>query len=428
MTLAMTVHALAERSVPPDSRFAALRTRNYRIYMAGQSFAMAGTWMQSVAQDWLILSLTHSPVAVAFTMTLQFLPMLLLGAYGGLIADRYPRRRLLLITQTANAGLAGLLAVLTLAAVVRPADVFALAFLGGIVFAVDGPARQVLVAEVVPPERLQGAISINAAVFHTTRLAGPALAGELIGTVGTGWVFAITSLCFLGPSVGLLRLRPDQLRSGSPAVREPRALRSAAWYVLQRPRLLWTIVLVGTVGTFGLNFPIVLTVMAQTTFHGDASTYGLFSTALAAGSVSGALLGGTRRIGGLRQIAAAAAAFGIAQCANALAPTLPIMLALLVLLGAANLAFQAIANSSVQLWVDPAYRGRVMGLYLLVFVGGTPIGAPIIGAVTAEFGPRVAMIICGLVPAVVAGGLLLRLRAGSSRAAPPAQACSAPGC
>jgi MFS family permease len=387
------------------SRFAALKSRGYRIYLTGQSLANTGTWMQAIAQDWLVLHLTHSAFAVGLMMTLQFLPMMAFGVFGGQLADRYSRRRLLLFTQTANAAATGLLAALTAFGVVRPVHLYAFALLSGFILAVDAPTRQAFLTDVVPAELLRGAVSLNAAVFQTTRLVGPALAGLLMSSAGTAWVFAVNALCYAGPTVGLLRLGPGDLNPARPAVAEPAALRVAVRYIVDRPYLMRTIVLVGIVGTFGLNFPIVLTAMAAETFGGDAGTYALFNVTLAVGSVAGALLAAARRHTRLRLIVVAAAAFGVSQVAAAVAPGIILFLGLLLVMGLANLAFQAMANASVQLWSDPQLRGRIMGMYMLVFIGGTPIGAPIIGAITSHFGPRVGMSVCGAVPAVAAAAL-----------------------
>ena len=382
--------------------FAALGSRGYRIYLGGQSLANTGAWMQSVAQDWLIFGLTRSSAAVGVTMALQFLPMLLLGLHTGAVADRLPKRRILLTTQTLNAAAAGALAVITITGAARPADVYGFAFGSGVIFAFDAPARQAFVAEVASAGRLRAAIALNAAVFQATRLIGPAVASLLIVSVGTGWVFAVNAACYLGPTIGLLRLRPSDLAPAPAASREPGALRTAARYVRRRPDVAWTIFLVGMLGTFGLNFPIVLTAMAKTAFHGDASTYGLFNIVLAIGSAAGALRAAAGAQPRPRVIAASAAVFGLSQAAAALAPDLAVFLPLLATMGFVNLAFQAMANASVQLAVDPELRGRVMGLYMLVFIGGTPIGAPIVGALTSQFGPRAGMAVCGVVPALAA--------------------------
>jgi MFS family permease len=394
-----------------------LKSRNYRTYLIGQSLANTGAWMQSIAVDWLVLHLTHSAFAVGLVMTLQFLPTLLFGVYGGQLADRYPRRRILLLTQTGNAVLTGLLATLTATGVVRSVHLYAFALLGGLVLAIDAPARQAFVTDVVPSGMLRSAVSLNAAVFQTTRLVGPAVAGVLMSTVGTGWVFALNTLCFGGPTIALLRLR---LNPTSPVVTEPRALRTAARYVAHRPHIVRTIVLVGIVGTFGLNFPIVLTAMATQTFDGGAGTYAVFNIMLAIGSVTGALLAATRSHTRLRLIVLAGAAFGLSQLVTAVAPGLALFLVLLVLLGLTNLGFQAMANASVQLWSDPHLRGRVMGFYMLVFTGGTPIGAPIIAAITSHWGPRLGMAMCGAIPAAAAVALAAPHAMRRLSASPPA--------
>jgi MFS family permease len=392
----------AEVIRPPRGAFAALTARGYRIYLAGQSLANIGTWMQSIAQDWLVLDLTHSSTAVGVTMALQFLPMLALGAYTGVVADRLSRRRILLTTQTLNAVTTGTLAVITIAGAVRPDTVYAFALASGLIFAFDGPARQAFATEVAPRGQLRAAIALNAAVFQATRLIGPAISSLLIASVGTGWVFAVNAACYVGPTVGLLRLRPSDLTPAPAARRERGAVRTAARYLRGRPDILWTIVLVGMLGTFGLNFPIVLTAMAKSTFHGSAGTYGLFNILLAIGSASGALLAGAAAHPRRRVLLLSAAGFGLAQAAAAIAPGMAVFLTLLVAMGFLNLAFQSMANASVQLSVDPELRGRVMGLYMLAFIGGTPIGAPVIGALTNHFGARAGMAICGAVPALAA--------------------------
>jgi len=404
-----------EAARQPGGAFAALTSRSYRIYLGGQSLANTGAWMQSVAQDWLVYSLTHNPADVGVTMALQFLPMLALGMHTGLVADRFPKRRILLTTQTLNAATAAALALITICGTARPADVWAFAFASGLIFAFDGPARQAFVSEVVPAGRLRAAVAMNAAVFQATRLIGPAVASVLIVSVGTGWVFAVNAACYLGPTIGLLRLRPSDLVATPTAPREPGAVRTAARYVLRRPDVAWTIVLVGVLGTFGLNFPIVLTAMAKSAFHGDATTYGLFNIVLAIGSAAGALLAGVAIRQGPWAIVATGAAFGLLQIAAATAPGMAPFLVLLAAMGLVNLAFQAMANASVQLAVPAELRGRVMGLYMLVFVGGTPVGAPVIGAITSHSGPRAGMAVCGAAPvaaAVMMAAALARRRHG----------------
>jgi MFS family permease len=392
----------AENVRQPGGAFAALSSRSYRIYISGQSLANTGAWMQSIAQDWLIFNLTHSSTAVGVTMALQFLPLLLLGLPAGAVADRLSRRRILLTTQSLNAVATLALAAMTVAGAVRPAHVYAFALLSGLVFAFDGPARQSFVTEVVPESRLRAAIALNAAVFQATRLIGPAIASLLIVSVGTGWVFAVNAVCYLGPTIGLLLLRPGDLQPAPAASKARSTVASAVRYLRGRPDVLWTIFLVGMLGTFGLNFPIVLTAMAKSTFGGNASTYGLFNIVLGLGSAAGAVLAGAGTRPGARAIIASAALFGTLQVVAALAPDLGIFLVLLVAMGFVNLVCQAMANASVQLAVDPELRGRVMGLYMLAFIGGTPLGAPVIGAVTSHFGARTGMLVCGVVPVLAA--------------------------
>jgi MFS family permease len=384
------------------STFAALRVPNFRIYLSAHAVASTGTWMQNIALEWLVLELSGSPAAVGITMALQFLPMLLLGMYGGVIADRYPKRVVLMITQCLNGILSGVLAVLTITGHVRVEHVYLFALVAGLVFVVDNPTRQVFVNEVVPDGYVHNAIALNAAVFQTSRLVGPAVAGVMIATVGTGWAFAANALSYLAPIAGLLLIRSADLIRTPPLERAPGQLRSALRYVAERPYVAWTIVLVGVVGTFGLKFPVVLTAMADETFAGGAQLYGLFNVVLAVGSVVGALIAGGRTRTRLRTIVLAGAAFGAAQFAAALAPGLGVFLAALVAMGVVNLAFQSMANSSVQTWVDADVRGRVMSLYMLAFVGGTPLGGPAVGWITDAFGARVGMACCGLIPLLAA--------------------------
>ena len=397
----------AENDRQPGGAFAALTSRSYRIYISGQSLANMGSWMQSIAQDWLIFELTRSSTAVGVTMALQFLPMLLLGLHAGAVADRMSKRRILLITQSLNAAATLALAVITLSGAVRAADVYAFALLSGLIFAFDGPARQAFVTEVVPEGKLRAAISLNAAVFQATRLIGPAIASVLIAAVpsttgGTGWVFALNAACYLGPTAGLLLLRPADLQPARPASKAQGTVLAAVRYLRGHPDVRWTIFLVGMLGTFGLNFPIVLTAMAKSAFGGNASTYGLFNILLGLGSAAGAVVAAAGTRPRTRAIVTAAAVFGILQAAAALAPDLAVFLVLLIVMGFVNLVCQAMANASVQLAVDPEIRGRVMGLYMLVFIGGTPIGAPVVGAITTHYGARTGMLVCGAIPALAA--------------------------
>ncbi|AWK09764.1 MFS transporter [Streptomyces spongiicola] len=396
--------------------FSSLGIRNYRLFFTGAIVSNTGTWMARITQDWLVLTLTGSAAAVGITTALQFLPMLLFGLYGGVIADRCPKRLLLLFSQGAL-GLCGLtLAVLTLSGEVRVWHVYLVAFLLGMVTVVDNPTRQSFVSEMVGPEQLRNAVSLNSANFQSARLVGPAVAGVLITAVGSGWAFLLNGLSFLAPIIGLLLMRPAELHRTEPVPRGKGQLKEGLKYVAGRPELIWPIVLVGFVGTFAFNFPIWLTAFADKVFHAGAGTYGLLNTLIAAGSLAGALLAARRGSSRLRMLLGAAALLGVLEIAAALAPSFWLFAALLVAIGMVGLTVNVTANSSVQMATDPAMRGRVMSLYMMVFVGGTPLGAPVVGWLTDHYGVRVGMATGGAVAVIAAVviGLIL-LRAGGMR-------------
>lgn len=393
-----------------------MKIRNYRLFATGAVISNTGTWMSRIAQDWLVLSLTGSSTAVGITTALQFLPMLLFGLYGGVIADRYPKRRLLVLTQAAL-GLCGLaLAALTLSGLVQVWHVYLIAFLLGMVTVVDNPTRQAFVVEMVGPKDLRNAVSLNSANFQSARLVGPAVAGVLITAVGSGWAFLLNGLSFAAPLVGLLMMRPAELHKVERAPRGKGQLREGLRYVAGRPDLIWPIVLVGFIGTFGFNFPIWLSAFADGVFDAGPGTYGLLNSLIAVGSVTGALLAARRTTTRQRVLVGAALMFGLLEVAAALAPAFWMFAALMVPIGIFSLTFNVTANSSVQLATDPAMRGRVMSLFMMVFVGGTPLGGPLVGWLTDTYGARVGFVAGGLVSAAaaVAVGLVL-VRAGGLR-------------
>lgn len=390
---------------PKGGTFSSLRIRNYRLFATGQVVSNTGTWMQRIAQDWLVLSLTGSSTAVGITTALQFLPMLLLGLYGGVIADRCPKRRLLLITQTAM-GVTGLaLAVLTLSGHVQVWHVYLIALALGLVTVLDNPARQAFVVEMVGPADLRNAVSLNSANFQSARLVGPAVAGVLITAVGSGWAFLLNGLSFIAPITGLLLMRTAELHKVDRAPRGKGQLREGLRYVAGRPDLIWPIVLVGFIGTFGFNFPIWLTAYVNDVFHAGAGTYGLLNTLMAAGSLAGALLAARRGTSRLRVLVGAALLFGLLEITAALAPEFWIFAVLLVPIGMAGLTINVTANSSIQLGTDPAMRGRVMSLFMMVFMGGTPLGAPVVGWVTDAYGARIGFCAGGAVSLLAALGV-----------------------
>lgn len=395
--------------------FRSLRTRNYRLFAAGQVVSLSGTWGQRVAQDWLVLELSgNSGIALGITTGLQFLPVLLFGLYGGVLADRYDKRRLLLGAQGAMALLALALAALDLSGAVQLWHVYALAFGLGLASVVDTPVRQAFVSEMVGPDDLPNAVSLNSATFNSARIVGPALAGAAIAAVGTGWVFAANALSYVAVLAGLTAMRTSELHAGQRLPRAKGQLREGLSYVRSRPDLLVPIVLVFMVGTFGLNFQITLALVVKEVFARGAGAYGLLSAFLAVGSLIGALAS-ARRTGPPRQrtLFAAVLAFGLLEVAVGLAPTYVVMAALLVPTGVAVLTFTTTANAIVQLGSAPQVRGRVMALYILVFLGGTPVGAPLIGGLAEAFGPRSSIVLGGVVTAlsgVVAAVVMARVR------------------
>ncbi|WP_309485391.1 MFS transporter [Streptomyces sp. WELS2] len=392
-----------------SSMFSSLRIRNYRLFFAGQVVSNTGTWMQRIAQDWLVLGLTGSSAAVGITTALQFLPMLLFGLYGGVLVDRLPKRPTLLVTQSAMAVTGLALAALTLSGQVQVWHVYVAAFAVGLATVVDNPARQSFVSEMVGPDQLQNAVSLNSANFQSARLVGPAVAGLMITGVGTGWAFLANGLSFAAPITGLLLMRARELHVVERAPRGKGQLREGLRYVAKRPELIWPIVLVGFIGTFGFNFPVWLTAYADDVFHAGAGAYSLFNTLMAVGSLVGALLAARRGTARLRVLIAAALAFGTLETVAAVAPSYWLFALLMVPIGVFGLTVNVTANTAVQMGTDPAMRGRVMALFMMVFMGGTPLGAPVVGWVTDTYGPRIGFAAGGVVSALAAGvvGLVL---------------------
>lgn len=397
--------------------FRSLRVRNYRLFAAGQVISLTGTWMQRIAQDWLVLQLSHSSgTAVGVTTGLQFLPVLMFGLYGGIIADRYDKRRTLIAAQAAMGALALVLGILDLTHAVTLWQVYVLAFALGVASVFDTPVRQAFVQEMVGPEDLPNAVSLNSATFNSGRVLGPAIAGLLINTIGTGPVFLVNAASFVAVISGLCMMRTDELFAVAPIAKAHGQLRAGLRYVRARDDLLLPILLVGVVGTFGFNFQVTTALIAKITFHRGAGSYGLLGTAFATGSLGGALVAARRsgRSSRTRQrtYVLGALVFGLLEVVVGLMPTYLSFAILLLPAGAAALTFTIAANSTVQLGTEPQMRGRVMAIYVLVFLGGTPFGAPLIGYLAEQFGPRSSLVVGGLVSAVaaVACGLWLAHR------------------
>jgi MFS family permease len=397
--------------------FDSLAVPNYRRYFVGQVVSLSGNWMQTVAEVWLILTLTDSGVAVGLTTALQFLPILLFAAWGGVLADRFAKRRLLISTQAAMAIPALALLAVSAAGVVQPWMVYVLVFARGSVNAVDNPTRQSFVIEMVGAERVVNAVSLNSVIVHSARMLGPALAGVLIATVGVEPCFALNALSFAVMIAALARMDDAELRPAAPAVREKGAVRAGLRYVRATPELAVPLGLMALVGTLGLNFQVILPLLARFSFDGGASAYALLVCAMAAGSVVGALVNGSRGGTGPGVVTGSALAFGLLALAAAAAPSLALEVPVLAGLGAASVTFAAAVNSSLQLAVSEQMRGRVMALYTVVFLGSTPIGGPLAGWLSEAYDPRAALLLAasaGLAAAWAARVAFRRLAAAEA--------------
>ena len=373
--------------------FRSLAVRNYRIWAAGALVSNVGTWMQRTAQDWLVLTqLTHKNAAtVGIVMGLQFGPQLLLLPWTGLAADRLNRRTLLMATQAAMGGLALILGVLTVSGLVQLWHVYAFALLLGCAAAFDAPARQTFVSELVGDADLPNAVALNSTSFALGTMVGPAVAGVLIAVIGTGWMFVLNGVSFGAVLLSLLTLRGGELRPSGRAARTPGDLAEGFRYVLGRADLRIICVMLFLIGTFGLNFAIFISTMAVTVFHAGAGGYGLLTSTMAVGTVSGALLAARRPSPSMRLLAGAAALFGIGCAAAAIAPSYALFGAALLVIGASALTFTTATNSMMQLSTEPLMRGRVMAIRLAIALGGTPLGAPIVGLVADHLGARWAL-------------------------------------
>ena len=390
--------------------FRSLSNHNYRLYASGAVVSNVGTWMQRVAQDWLVLQLTNNNgTALGITTGLQFLPILLLSPYAGLIADRFPKRRLLQVTQLMLAVPALALGALALTGVAESWHVYVLAFVFGIGSAFDAPARQSFVSEIVGPDDLTNAVGLNSASFNLARMIGPALAGVLIAAFGsgvpaTGAVIMLNALSYGAVILSLQRMRERDLRPAKRESRHKGMIAEGVRYTLSRPDLMLILTIVFFAGTFGLNFQITSALMATEVYDKGASEYGLLGTTLAIGSLSGALLAARRVRIRHRLVILAALAFGVAEIAAGVMPSYLTFALWTPVLGLASLTMITSANATFQMSVAPAMRGRVMALYMMVFMGGTPLGAPIIGWVGEMFGARWTLVGGGL--ATIAGTLV----------------------
>ena len=399
--------------------FAALSVPNYRRYYSGQAVSLIGTWMQMTAQAWLVLTLTHSSTALGIVIALQTLPVLLLTPYGGVIADRSDKRRIMIALQSAMGVQALILGLLTVTGNVRVWEIGALALLLGLNNAFENPSRQSFMLEMVGPEHLRNAVSLNSVLVNCARTVGPAVAGVLIATVGDGVCFLINAASFVAVVASLITLDRRALQPSPPAPREPGQLREGLAYVRRTPGLAIPLLMMAAVGCLTYEFQVSLPVMASRGLHAGATGFGFMTAALGLGAVMGGLWLAARGRTGLAPLIIAASAFGGAMALAALAPSLGFELLALALAGAASITFMSTGNSTLQLSSEPSMRGRVMSLWFVAFQGSTPIGGPIVGWVMAVLGARAGLGLGAITCLIVAAaGLAARRRRGTSTPEP----------
>lgn len=389
--------------------FSSLGIRNYRVYFVGQSVSLVGTWMQRVAQAWLVLELTESGTAVGAVTALQFLPILLFAPLGGLFADRLDKRRILYATQSLAALSALALGVVVLVGVVSLWMVFVSALALGVAAAFETPARQTFVQEMVGREHLTNAVSLNSTLVNAARIIGPAVAGLLIVGVGIAWCFLVNGLSYLALVIALRLMNTSELRPAEVPPRTPHQLLEGFRYVINTPAVRTPLILLAVAGLFTYEYAVVLPLFARFTFGGDARTFAWMSSAMGVGAVLGGLLAATRANRPPAALARTGIVFGILQLGVSQAPNFPLALLSLAVVGAASVTFIALGNATLQLTATPTMRGRVMGLYVVAFLGTTPVGAPLMGWVGEHLGPRYALAGGGLAVLVAALVVLPRL-------------------
>jgi len=371
--------------------FAAFAVHNFRLYFGGQVVSVSGAWMQRVAQSWLVLELTDSGAVVGALTAVQFVPILLLAPFGGLVADRFEKRSVLYFTQTLAAAIALTLGLLVLTDLVELWMVFTLALALGIVGSVDNPTRNSFVMEMVGRSKLANAVALNSVLVNSARVIGPAVGGLLIVTVGLGWCFVINATSYLFFITALSLMREEAIERSQPEIRRRGQLRQAIAYVAQHPVLRSTLVMSAVIGLFAYEFEVVLPLLARFTFEGDANTFGSMFAAIGIGAVVGGLFVANRGRTSPRAILAAAVGMGVAIGATALAPTIWVAYMTLVMVGVCSSAFLTLSNSVLQLESTPQMRGRVVGMRATAILGARPIGAPIVGWIGEHLGPRYAL-------------------------------------
>lgn len=402
--------------------FASLRIRNFRLYFIGQSISITGTWMQKLAQAWLVLELTNSGAWLGITLAIQMLPTLVLTPWGGVLADRFSKRTILICTATASIIPSVLLGVLTLTNVINVPIVLGLALLGGIIDAFEKPARQSFPSEIVERGQLTNAVMLNNVMQDTGKVVGPAIAGVLIAAAGLSSTFLINAASFLPVIAGLWLMRPEELIAPQRADAGAGQLRAGFAYVRRTPALLGPLVLLATVGLVAYNFQVILPLLARDTFNGDARAAGYLLGALGAGSVIGGLALAGVLTASVGRIIGAALILAVLFVATSLSPNFSIALGMVFALGASSVVFKALASTWLQLTASPSMRGRVLAMLVVAIGGTTPIGAPVMGWLSEQFGTRMTFVLAGVCTAIAAGlaHLYMRRAAGKESTAPVA--------
>lgn len=390
--------------------FASLHMHNYRLYFFGQSTSVAGNWMQNVAISWVVLQLSHSGAVLGAMTAARFVPLLLLGPWGGLITDRSDKRRMMIITQICLALLSFVLAVLSLTGHVTLFALLAIVVSLGIVNVFDGPARQSLISNMVGRDRIANAIALNSIAMNTSRIVGPAVGGLLIASIGVTPCFFVNAISFAAVIASLAAMRTSELMPSRREVRSKGQIRAGLRYIAGTPALIAPLVMVLVTGTFAWEFPVTLPLLTTRTFHGSAAVYGTMTACMGLGSIAGALAAAKRRRLTVRSLSLSAAIWGILIAAAAAAPSLAVLYVVIVLVGAGAITFNSAAKTLLQLESAPQMRGRVMAIWSMSWQGTTVIGAPLVGAVGGSFGARYALLAGGVASLAIGGYYLLARR------------------
>lgn len=401
--------------------FDSLRVRNYRLFFSGQVVSWTGTWVHWVAQGWLILELTRSGFGLGVVTALQWLPVLVLGAWAGVITDRFDKRHLLIFTNVASGSLSLILGIVTVSGAVRLWIVIVIALLLGIITAIDNPTRQTFTFEMVGRQRLPNAISLNTATFTTARVIGPVVAGFLIAGIGIGECFLVNAASYIPITVGLLRMDPTELKTTGIVEQKPGQVREGLRYIASIPILRSLLTIMAVVGTFQYNFQVILPVLAKQTFGGDATTFAFLGAVLGVGMFAGSITSAAFARAGRRYLLTAGLMLGLMSILVGAAPNVWSAALLMLPMGAASMTFLATVNSTLQLNSSDAMRGRVMAIYFVLFLGSTPIGAPILGWIAETFSPRAALAFGGVATLAACAYGYLKLPHDESRSARAAE-------